>query len=185
MRIIAGEWRGTNILTPKGETTRPTLSRIREALFSMIANELPGARVLDVFAGSGSLGFEALSRGASTCDFVDTGRDVQECLRRNVEKLRCEKRARIHLRDAAGYLRSPSPVNVQWDIILCDPPYGSKSVSGALHAITESSGLTDNTLVILQSARKDEVLLPTSTIEEIRRRDYGETTLHFFRLHKP
>jgi 16S rRNA (guanine966-N2)-methyltransferase len=185
MRIIAGEWRGTNIHTPKGETTRPTLSRIREALFSMIANELPGARVLDVFAGSGSLGFEALSRGASMCDFVDTGRDVQECLRRNVEKLHCENRARIHLRDAASYLRSPAPSNVQWDIILCDPPYGSKSVSGALHSITESPGLNMETLVILQSARKDEVLLPSSTIEEIRRRDYGETALHFFRLRRP
>ena len=181
MRIIAGEWRGSNIDTPKGETTRPTLSRIREALFSMIADELPGARVLDVFAGSGSLGFEALSRGAEICDFVDSRRDAQECLRRNVAKLRCEERARLHTRDAAAYLRSPSPTGVKWDVILCDPPYGSQNITNALHAIGASPGLAAETLVILQSARKDEILLPSGTLDEIRRRDYGETALRFFR----
>lgn len=185
MRIIAGEWRGTNIHTPKGETTRPTLSRIREAIFSMIANELSGARVLDVFAGSGSLGFEALSRGAHTCDFVDVGRDAQECLRKNVAKLRCDQRTRIHSRDAASYLRSPAPVGVKWDIILCDPPYGSESVTDALHAISNSPGLTENTLVVLQTARKDEIIPPSQNLEEIRHRDYGETTLHFFRPRRP
>ena len=181
MRIIAGERKGANLFTPKGDTTRPTLSRIRESLFSILYDSVPGARVLDLFAGCGSLGLEALSRGAETCDFVDRSGAALEALRRNVEKLRYEGRARVHRRDAAAYLRAPHPDGVLWDLVLCDPPYGDAHMAAILAALAGSPGVGPGTLVVLQSGVRDAVPESAGGLAMVRREDYGVTALRFYR----
>lgn len=181
MRIIAGERRGANLFTPRGETTRPTLSRIRESLFSILADVVPGARVLDLFAGCGSLGLEALSRGADVCDFVDRSGAALEALRRNVEKLRYEDRARVHRREAAAYLRKPHPADAVWDLVLCDPPYGDEHMAAILGAMADSPGIGRDTLVVLQSGIRDAVPDSAGPLALVRREDYGVTSLRFFR----
>jgi 16S rRNA (guanine(966)-N(2))-methyltransferase RsmD len=131
MRIIAGDHRGARLLSPEGRTTRPMLDRVRTALFDRLG-ELGDARVLDLFAGSGSLGLEALSRGAASCCFVESDPRALAALRANVAKLRLGERARIVRGDAFAFVRdvaSPS-----FDLVFVDPPY--RVLAGAGRART-------------------------------------------------
>lgn len=119
MRVIGGTFRGATIFAPPGRATRPTSDRVREALFDLLGP--PGARVLDLYAGSGALGIEALSRGAAHATFVETGRRARAALRRNLDKLGLASRARVSAVDAA----SPSALRGgPFDLVLADPPYG-------------------------------------------------------------
>jgi 16S rRNA (guanine966-N2)-methyltransferase len=121
MRIIAGRWRGRALAAPAGQATRPTSDRTREALFSMLASRIgtfEGLRVADLFAGSGALGLEALSRGAAHCTFVETDRTAIEAIRRNLAALGAEAEV---LASPAEHARLPGP----FDLVFLDPPYGS------------------------------------------------------------
>ena len=122
MRIVAGRWRGRTIKAPAGDRVRPTADRVREAWMSIVHPELPGARVLDLFAGSGALGLEALSRGAEHCDFVETAARSLAALRANVDKLGAAVAARIVRGDALKFAERLSPG--AYDIAFADPPYG-------------------------------------------------------------
>ena len=148
MRIIAGEWRGRQIAAPKGDSVRPTLDRVREAWMSMVHTSLPEARVLDLFAGSGALGLEALSRGAASVDFVENDPRTFRVLKENVESLGAEDRCTMYREDAIRFLSSASRVtrhlprhlspvtspsratsaspvtrHVTYDVAFADPPY--------------------------------------------------------------
>lgn len=123
MRIIAGRWRGHGIDAPAGDRTRPTSDRVREAWMSMMQTALPDARVLDLFAGSGGLGLEALSRGARHATFVERSGSVLKTLRANVEKLGAESESSIVRADALEFIQSVEPG--LFDIVLADPPYES------------------------------------------------------------
>lgn len=126
MRIIAGEWRGRRIAAPRGDSVRPTLDRVREAWMSRVHTSLPGARVLDLFAGSGALGLEALSRGAVRVDFVENDPRAFRVLRDNVELLGAGARSAVHGEDALAFLAkdlrgaSSAPLH---DVAFADPPY--------------------------------------------------------------
>lgn len=122
VRIIAGEFKGRRIKTPSGDRTRPTADRVREAWFSILQAEMPGARVLDLFAGSGALGLEALSRGAVAVDFVEKHGPVLDVLRANIATLGVEDRVNIHRTDA---LRFAERVTAPYDVAFADPPYAS------------------------------------------------------------
>jgi 16S rRNA (guanine966-N2)-methyltransferase len=122
VRIIAGEFKGRRIKTPAGDRTRPTAGRVREAWFSILQAEIPGARVLDLFAGSGALGLEALSRGAVAVDFVEKHGLALEVLRANIATLGVEDRVKIHRTDA---LRFAERVTAPYDVAFADPPYAS------------------------------------------------------------
>ncbi|MBC7897262.1 MAG: 16S rRNA (guanine(966)-N(2))-methyltransferase RsmD [Cytophagaceae bacterium] len=121
MRIIAGAWRGRTISAPPNEVVRPTADRAREAWMSMLHHELPDARVVDLFAGSGSLGLEALSRGAESCDFVELSSSALKSLRDNAAKLGAGARATIHRADALEFVQGKGPDT--WDLAFADPPY--------------------------------------------------------------
>jgi 16S rRNA (guanine966-N2)-methyltransferase len=123
MRIIAGRWRGHGIAAPPGDRTRPTTDRVREAWMSMMQTALPDARVLDLFAGSGGLGLEALSRGARHATFVERSGAVLRTLRANVKKLGAEVETSIVKGDALEFVEAAEPG--RYDIVLADPPYGS------------------------------------------------------------
>jgi 16S rRNA (guanine966-N2)-methyltransferase len=130
MRIIAGEWRGRQIAAPKGDSVRPTLDRVREAWMSMVHTQLPEARVLDLFAGSGALGLEALSRGAASVEFVENDPRTFRVLQENVRQLAAEGRCTLHRVEAMGFLTTVvggEGVGVSgelaYDVVFADPPY--------------------------------------------------------------
>jgi 16S rRNA (guanine966-N2)-methyltransferase len=127
VRIIAGEFGGRRLKPPAGHAVRPTSDFVREAWFSILGPELPGAHVLDLYAGSGALGLEALSRGARYVDFVERGRRALAALEANVEALGVEARVHIHRRDAMTYLRERDAPPA--DIALADPPYQSDAAA--------------------------------------------------------
>ena len=123
MRIIAGEFRGRGLKAPGDRRARPTADRVREAWFSILAGELPGARVLDLFAGSGALGLEALSRGAEAVDFVELSRSALAALRANVAALDVDDRVRVHAGDALRFVADLAAG--RYDLAFADPPYRS------------------------------------------------------------
>jgi 16S rRNA (guanine966-N2)-methyltransferase len=121
VRIIAGEWRGRQIAAPKGDSVRPTLDRVREAWMSIVHTSLPEARVLDLFAGSGALGLEALSRGAASVDFVENDPRTLRVLQENMRSLGADERSTLHREDALKFLAKA--VAGAYDVAFADPPY--------------------------------------------------------------
>jgi 16S rRNA (guanine966-N2)-methyltransferase len=121
MRIVAGRWGGRRLTAPAGQGTRPTSDRVREALFSALG-DVGGARVLDLFAGSGALGFEALSRGAASATFVDSAPRAASALRANAAALEAEA-AEVRRQDALAFLRNAGAQGRQYDLLFLDPPY--------------------------------------------------------------
>ena len=134
MRVITGTARGRRLETLPGEHTRPTAERVKEALFSIIQFELEGRQVLDLFAGSGQLGIEALSRGAAGCVFVDNSREAAEVVRRNLKTVGLMSQAQVIAQDAFSYLSRPGE---RFDIALLDPPYSSGLMLPALQKVAE------------------------------------------------
>lgn len=154
MRVIAGEWRGRPLVAPKGEVTRPTADRTREALFSMLTARLgafDGLAVGDFFAGSGALGIEALSRGAASCLFVEQDRNALDALRANLEKLGAKGDVRATSVMALGPARQPL------DIILMDPPYGTGAGSVALDKLARLGWIGPATWISIETAKQEEV----------------------------
>ncbi|MEN2708859.1 16S rRNA (guanine(966)-N(2))-methyltransferase RsmD [Sphingomonas sp. NPDC092331] len=154
MRIVAGEWRGRPLVAPKGDATRPTADRTREALFSMLASRLGSFEelaVADLFAGSGALGLEALSRGAASCLFVEQDRAALDALRANIAKLGA-RAAEVR----AGSVLSLGPARAPLDLILMDPPYGTGAGSVALDKLGRLGWAGPGTWISIETSR-DEV----------------------------
>ncbi|HEX2094005.1 MAG TPA: 16S rRNA (guanine(966)-N(2))-methyltransferase RsmD [Longimicrobiaceae bacterium] len=170
MRIIAGEWGGRRITAPPGRGTRPTTDRVREAWMSAVAEEIPGARILDLFAGSGALGLEALSRGAEHAVFVESSPGALRALRANLETLGAAGRAEVVRGDALRYVAGlPSGA---FDLAFADPPYG-EGLAAALAA--RFAGRPFARLLCVEHRRDDT--LPE--IPAARTRRYGDTVLTF------
>ncbi len=168
MRIISGELRGRRLSAPAGEHTRPTAEKVKEALFSIIQWDIEGRRVLDLFAGSGQLGLEALSRGARECVFVENDRAAAGVLRENIEHCRVQDRARVVFGDYESYLRRGE----RFDIILIDPPYASGHRERALELISEFDIITTNGIIVVESETKSPQL-PQETDLLVKGREYG------------
>jgi 16S rRNA (guanine966-N2)-methyltransferase len=163
MRIIAGAWRGRPIEAPPGIATRPTSDRAREALFSMLASRLgtfEGLRVADLFAGTGALGLEALSRGAAHCTFVETDRKAIEALRRNIDKLGAGDRADVRAQSALH------GVPGAFDLVLMDPPYASGFGPQALAALGDA--VAPHAWVSLETGPRETVEADGFTLEAER-----------------
>jgi 16S rRNA (guanine966-N2)-methyltransferase len=177
MRIIAGEWRGRVIEAPPGQATRPTADRVRETLFSMLTSRLGSfqdLRVADLFAGSGALGFEALSRGAGSATFVEKDAKVAASIRRNAEKLGAADRIRIFGSSALALPRSDP-----YDLIFADPPYASGSGTAALKAVADAEWLASGGWMSIETSRGETVVAPGSAIETVR--DVGRARLTLLR----
>ena len=154
MRIIAGAWRGRAIVAPKGEATRPTADRTREALFSMLPSRLgdfEGLSVVDLFAGSGALGLEALSRGAESCLFVEHDKPALDALRANIAKLGAKAAVRAQSVLPLGPARKP------YDLILLDPPYGTGAGVVALERLLRLGWIGPATWISLETGAKEPV----------------------------
>lgn len=154
MRIITGTAKGIKLFTLEGDATRPTSERAKEALFSMIQFDIEGRRVLDLFAGSGQLGLEALSRGASYCMFVDSSSDAIGIVRKNIEKTRFTEQTKTHITDYRNFLRK-SDGREGFDVIFLDPPYASGALADALMRLYRTKLMKKGCLVVCESENDD------------------------------
>ena len=178
MRVITGKARGVTLLTPEGMQTRPTSDRVKEALFSIIQFEVPGAKVLDLFGGTGQLGIEALSRGAKYAVFVDERETACRLIRENLKKTRLENDGKVVRSDYLDFLRNCKD---QYDIIILDPPYAEVFLENALKMITEIDILQSGGIIIAE--RPLGKALPWDFDGYSRSRDYkyGKTLLTVYR----
>ena len=183
MRIVGGRFRGRALKGPTSEAIRPTSDRLRETIFNILAHgygdPVAGARVLDLFAGTGAMGLEALSRGAAFALFVDESAAARGLIRENVEALGVGGQSRLFRRDATRM--GPAAPNEPFSLVFCDPPYGKGLGERALASCAEGGWLTPGALVIVEEAQGVEVKLPVG-FAEIERRDFGETKLVFARF---
>jgi 16S rRNA (guanine966-N2)-methyltransferase len=157
MRIVAGQFKGRPIQAPKTDATRPTSDRARESLFNMIAHAdwappLEGARILDLFAGSGALGFEALSRGGSFCVFVETAHAAMTVLRKNLAALGVGDTGKTQRRSAADLGEMPAALGAKFDIAFLDPPYKKGLVEPCLKSLIDGAWLAPDALVVVETA---------------------------------
>ena len=178
MRVITGKARGVQLKTPDGMQTRPTTDRVKEALFSIIHFEIPGARVLDLFGGTGQLGIEALSRGAKSAVFVDAGEPACRLIRENLKRTRFEQEGRVVRSDYMEYLNRTRET---FDIIFLDPPYAEVFLENALKRITEIDILQSGGIIVAERPLGKE--LPWEFEGFVRSRDYkyGKTLLTVYR----
>ena len=180
MRIIGGAARGRRIRAPRGSAIRPTADRVREALFDILPRDLAGMRVLDLFAGSGSLSLEALSRGAESALLVDESAEAARLMRRNVEALGFADRARVWPQPVGKALRRLSDEGAAYDAIFLDPPYDRGWVDKALTMIGRNRTLRAKGVAVAEHSARERV---GEQYGELVRRDlrrYGDTVLSFF-----
>ena len=178
MRVIAGKVRGISLKTPDGMLTRPTADRVKEALFSIIQFDLPGAKVLDLFGGTGQLGIEALSRGASSAVFVDEREEACKLIRENLKRTRFEENARVIRSD---YLQFLKKCNDFYDIILLDPPYAEVFLENSLKMITEIDILQSGGIIVTERPVEKEFSLDIPGYNRSRDYKYGRTILTIYR----
>lgn len=177
MRIISGSCRGRILDTLAGENTRPTLDRVKESVFNILGNSFYDIKVLDLFAGSGALGLEALSRGASFCDFVDLSKDAINIIKKNIEKCRMEEKTKIHKCDYELAIKKFS--NKNFDLVFLDPPYGKKLGIKALECL--GNIVKDDGIVILETDECEDVPDIIGDFEKYDVRKYGRVLISFFR----
>ncbi len=159
MRIIAGELGGRRIDVPRGVELRPTYDRVRESLFATIEDRLPGARVLDLFAGTGSLGLESISRGAAEAVFVEREARVIGHLKGTIQEFGVGDRCRIMRSDAVRFVTSPPRGRERFDIVFADPPYDTDGARRVYDALDRWDGVADGALVVIEHRADDR--LPT------------------------
>ena len=185
MRIVGGELRGRALSGPKSQAIRPTSDRARESLFNIMTHSYPGAvdgaRVLDVFAGTGALGMEALSRGADFALFLELGAEGRALIRSNIDALGLGGKTKISRRDATR----PGPVGAQkpFDLIFADPPYGKSLGTTALIALLDNGWISPNALVVLEESA---AAMPPSIdgFQRLDVRQFGESAISFFAAHE-
>ena len=157
MRIVAGQYKGRPIQAPKSDATRPTSDRARESLFNILmhaewAPRLEGARVIDLFAGSGALGFEALSRGADFCLYVENAHAARGAIRNNIETLGLFGRTRLHRRSATDLGEKPAGVGPPFDLAFMDPPYRKDLIVPCLRVLRAGQWLAEDALIVAETA---------------------------------
>ena len=175
MRVIAGDYRGRRLQAPPGAATRPTSDRVREALFSVLGDRVHGARVLDLFAGSGALGIEALSRGAAEATFVDSALSAIRAVKANLDMLGAE--AEVRRADVRRFLGSARAAARQYDLVFLDPPYRLAGRLGGELTAALPAVLAPGAAVVAESDRRDPLELGLPILDERR---YGDTliTIH-------
>lgn len=176
MRVVSGSARGCKLQPVPGMNTRPTTDRVKENVFNLIQDHIRGAEVLDLFAGTGQLGIEALSRGAARCDFVEHGREAYGIVRKNTQAARVDDRAAIHRTEAADFVSHAG--KHRYDLIFLDPPYGGAILENALKQIERFDILATNGIIICESAVEDRF---AHGFEAVRERRYGATLITVLR----
>ena len=185
MRIVAGKLKGRAIVAPGGQGTRPTSDRARQAVFNVLehaswAEPLHGARVIDLFAGSGALGFEAMSRGAAFCVFVEIDDEARGAIRENADACGLMGATRVHRRSAVEMGVRPGSDGEAFDLAFLDPPYGKGLGEQALQRLIEGNWLKPGALVVFERG-SDEPDIDTTGYDRLDARDYGAARVLFLR----
>ncbi|WP_292226923.1 16S rRNA (guanine(966)-N(2))-methyltransferase RsmD [Brevundimonas sp.] len=186
MRIVAGSLKGRAITTPEGQNTRPTSDRARQAVFNVLehaswSETLHGARVIDLYAGSGALGFEAVSRGAAFCLFVEIEDDARGAIRENADAYGLMGRTRVHRRSATDLGVRPGSAGEAFDIAFLDPPYAKGLGEQTLARLLEGNWLKPGAIVVFERG-SDEPDIDTPGYERLDARDYGAARVLFLRV---
>lgn len=172
MRVIAGIAKGKRLKGPKGPSVRPTLDKVKGAMFNILGERIVDARVLDLFSGSGALGIEALSRGASSCIFVDSNvRYIKDNLKT------AGFSARVIRGNVAQVIKQLAKENAQFDIVLADPPYGKGMARKILYWLEINDILTNSSIIIIEHSKREVV-----EREKVKEKRYGDTVISVFRL---
>ncbi|MBQ9833364.1 MAG: 16S rRNA (guanine(966)-N(2))-methyltransferase RsmD [Clostridia bacterium] len=179
MRIIAGEKKGRTLIAPKGEDTRPTLERVKEAVFGIVQFELYGSHVLDLFAGSGALGIEALSRGADKCVFCDKSRVAMSVVKQNLAKVGYEDKAQLLEMDFHSALNSLSASGELFDVVFVDPPYADGLFEDAIDALINGNLLKEVFTIIVEHDKRVEIM-PREGLS-MKTKHYGDVRITVIR----
>lgn len=183
MRIITGKAKGIILKAPKGDTTRPTAERVKEAVFSMLQFDIEGRTVLDLFAGSGQMGLEALSRGATSATFIDKSKDAIKLIKENLEKTKLINNGSVYQGDYLDFIKRN--IGQTYDIIIIDPPYAQKMYNPALRALLNANMLKSTTLIVCESGT-DEIFNGDTELqlnfEVAKQNKYGNTYITILKL---
>lgn len=180
MRIITGIAKGRIIKAPDGLNTRPTSDRVKESLFNIISKKIYGARVLDLFSGTGNLGLEAISRGAELCTFVESNNSTYKILAFNIESLGFIANTELYKRDAFDVLETLGESNKKYNIIFLDPPYSMGLVEKSIKKISELMVLEENGIIVSECDEKDIIPENIYDIKIYRTEKYGRTKIYFW-----
>lgn len=183
MNIIAGQRRGAQLFAPRGMDTRPTQAKVKESVFNIIQAYVPDADVLDLFAGSGSLALEALSRGANHATLVDVDREAIACIRRNIEKLRFEPCTEVFKADWQQALAKAKALGRHYDLVFMDPPYRLLEIPNCCGRMADDGLLAQDAMLVLEHKTGVDITLD-ERFELYKEREYGETQIHFY-LYQP
>jgi 16S rRNA (guanine966-N2)-methyltransferase len=181
MRVIGGNARGRRLKVPKGRALRPTAARVKEALFNILPHDLSGLRVLDLFAGSGNVTIEALSRGVKEAILVDTAVESGRAIRDNLRRLGLTERTRVLIMPVQRALPQLERQQETFDLIFVDPPYGQRLVDRTLNIVAQGSVLRDSGVIVAEHGCRDEIAEQYGKLELYDRRRYGDTILSFLR----
>ena len=181
MRIISGKAKGTKLYTLEGNTTRPTLDRVKESLFNIIQNEVKNSIFLDLFAGSGAIGLEAASRGAKKAILCDKSKEAMSIIKRNIEKTHLEQNVETYLDDYKKVLENK--IKEKLDIIYIDPPYESDCAINSIKIILKKELITKDSIIMIETDRKKEIeeSLKEIELEIIDQRKYGRAEIIFLK----
>ncbi|MBM4119804.1 MAG: 16S rRNA (guanine(966)-N(2))-methyltransferase RsmD [Nitrospira sp.] len=180
MRVIAGTQKGRRLHGPKGPDLRPTADRVKEALFSILGARVAGARFLDLFAGTGAIGIEALSRGAASVMFVESSPSAGRILKTNLAACGLEAKAHLYLSQAETFLRSQRAGAVAFDIIFADPPYQFDPTATLWPILSRTTALAPGGLLVFEHATKLALPPAIPSLSLLRQYHYGDTTLSVF-----
>ncbi len=179
MRIVGGKYGGHVLVSFNADHIRPTTDRVKQILFDILQGQVEGVRVLDLFSGTGSLGLESLSRGAEFVTFVELNRKSIEILKRNIEKLRIESGFEIKSLDVFKFLKTYS--GEPYDLILIDPPFTEVIADKVLAALCQSRVWSSNTVIAIESGKKEAIKLHYEKLTQYNQRDFGDKKLSFYR----
>jgi 16S rRNA (guanine966-N2)-methyltransferase len=179
MRIIAGTYRGRILTGPRDLSVRPTTDRAKQTIFDILTNRIDfeGLKVLDLFAGTGSLGLEAISRGAASVTFVDSSRDALALLKKNVTALQCDDRCTLYQADVFWYLKN---TQAQYDVAFVDPPYRLEKIGTIPSALQLSGVLKQGAYVVMEHSRESSVGVDENYYEVVKK-PFGQTTVLILR----
>jgi len=179
MRVISGSLKGRRLIAPAGMATRPTADRIKESMFNILAGGFEAKRVLDLFAGSGSLGIEALSRGAASAVFVDRSKMALSALRRNIEALGLAHQSRIFQWDISKHLNGLQAAPRPFDLVFMDPPYETGAITPTLNALVACRALRSGTRIVIEHSRREAIVYPDDAMTLMDQRRFGKTLVSF------
>ncbi|MEO0335798.1 MAG: 16S rRNA (guanine(966)-N(2))-methyltransferase RsmD [Pseudomonadota bacterium] len=177
MRIIAGQFKGHRLVAFKAIHIRPTTDRVKESLFNRLQGQISGAKVLDLFSGTGSLGLEALSRGAESVQFVDSNAKSIAVLRKNIELLKVEDSASINQQDVRQFLKT---IQSSFDVIFIDPPFTKKMADSVMEALASSGAFHDETRIAIESSHQEEIKDEYLPLVLLDQKEFGDKTLSLF-----